>query len=194
MSEQNQIQAPTPAVPPPANTTGDNGVRTYTEDEVKERLRGQGKELERLKAQVEAQQQAEAQRQAEAEAAERDRLAKQGEFKTLAEQAATERDEYKTRYEALAKAETKRLEGMAAANKTRLEALPEHLQALVPPGLDAYAAAEQISKIEALNGVQSPATVHGGPPRGGTPLDPEAVKKDRARKAREFVFGKEGSR
>ncbi len=166
---------PAPAAPPPATPPGDKAGKTYTEDEHKAILRGQGKEIKKLRAQVEAAEKAETERKEAEEAAKRERLEKQGEFKTLAEEATAERDDFKAKYETLAAAETTRQEGVAKSNKARLEALSEEHQALLPPGLGADAAAEQLGRIEAIAGVQTPVTVHGGLHRGGPqqPLSPD---------------------
>ncbi len=78
---------------------------------------------------------------------------------------------------------------MTKANTARIKALPEHLQALVPAGLNADATADHLSKLEGIAGVQPQVSVHGGPPRGGQPLTTDAVQEQQRQRGRNFVLG-----
>lgn len=137
-------------------------------------------------------------REAEQEAA-RKRLEEQGQFGQLKadlerqlgekDKHIAERDE---KIKALTERETARLERVSQGNKRRIEALPKELRVLVPEGLGADDAAEQIARIEALSKTER-VIVHGGGGRTEPPQTDEDKKRahadEIAKKAREFILG-----
>ncbi len=75
-----------------------------------------------------------------------------------------------------------RRQALEASNKERLSALPEDLQPLMVPGLDPAAAADQLTKLEAL--AEKTATRPAGGRRGGgTPPAPDPIPADCIREA-----------
>jgi hypothetical protein len=143
----------TPPVTPPGQQTGDKGGKTYTEEEVTERMRGQGKAMKELQEELDRLKAAEADRSKAAEEASRKKLEEDGKLQELIEaerKRAAELEGYKTRWEEHQQKETARLEALAAENKKRSKELPESLRELVPEGLDPDATAKHIAKLEAL--------------------------------------------
>lgn len=169
-----------------AQTAGDSGKgKTYSEEEVQallqQRLQGQGKVIKEY-------QEKEAKQKESAEAEERKKLEEQGKAKELLQLLESERSARAT----LEKRETDRLAKVVASNDLRIKALPENLQALVPPGLDADSTADQIGRLEALAKVQT-VRVHGAAGSVAGPLTDEERKKAHAAalaaKGLAFVFG-----
>ncbi len=179
-----------PADPPPANEQGDTGPRTYTQEQVDQMLRGSGSALKKAQEQNATYEAANAKRAADEEAAKAKQLEDQGEYKALLEQIRTENATLKETVTKQLERETARLETVDKSNKARLAALPEQFHALVPPGLDADAAAAQIARLEPLAGVQAadPINVTSPAPRGA-PLDAKARRKLDREEARKAVFG-----
>jgi hypothetical protein len=141
----------TPPVTPPGQQTGDKGGKTYTEDEVTERLRGQGKALKDAQEELDKLKAAEAERAKAAEEASRKKLEDDGKLQELIEaerKRAAELEGYKTRWEEHQQKETARLEALVAENKKRKKALSEEDQALVPDDMSPDSAAEQITRLE----------------------------------------------
>ena len=174
-----------PAAPPPADPPGDTG-----NDKDKDKFRGINKELQKAQAEAEELRKWKADQEAAAEVAEREKLAAQGEYKTLAEQADERAKKAEEELAGFRTRETARLETVAKSNKARLEALPEQFRVLVPEGLDADAVAVQLAKIEPLAGVKPPPVdVAGNAPRGAGPPDAAARKKQEEKAVRKAVFG-----
>jgi len=155
---------------------GDQQVKTYTEEEVERRLRGQGKEIERLKADAAKRDAADAKRKAAEDEAERKRLADAGEHKALYEQALVriaslegEVSARERRLQEFTERETRRLEAVADANKKALRALPEELRSLVPESLGPDEQSAQIARLAALSGKPQMVDVNSSSGRSVTP-------------------------
>lgn len=136
----------------PGTQPGDQGVtpRTYTEEEVMAKLRGQGKALEETKAELEklrADAEAAAKAKEEAELSAQERLAKR-------EAELAERDAKLAEYQAREQA---RVDAIKADNKKRLAALPEEHR---PPEVaDPEAMAQVLTYAEQRAGNGSPGGV-----------------------------------
>lgn len=179
MAEQQDVGQRAPADPPPATQKGDNGVpkpKTYTEEEVEARFRGQGKKLSELEAELAKYRQADEERkQSERTVGER-LLAEQERGKQLEAEVKSLREREETRLATLTK-----------ANEKRLEALPKELR---PPvaGLDPDRVADILAHMESVASTKT-VDIHGGAGRGA-PADPERDHAERLAKAgHAFVFG-----
>lgn len=166
---------------------GDNGKaqpKTFTEDEVKEILRGQGSKIKQLEDALGKFTKAE-------EDTKRKQLEEQGKYSEILAQKDRDLAARDEQLKSLTERETSRLEKVTRANEKRMEALPKDLRALVPPGLAADDAAEQIAKLEALAKSET-VNVHGGAGRGQVQTDEDRKKahaEEISTRAREWVFG-----
>ena len=110
-------------------------------------------------------------------AAEQVEAEKRGEFEKLYRDAQTELETTRSQLTTLQKAETARREKLEASNTERAAALPEDLRALVPTGLAPDAVAEQLSRLEALGGIERPAGgLRSKPPKNLEEPIPEGCK------------------
>lgn len=174
----------------------DKPEKTYTEDQVQAKLRGQGKQLEELNAKLAKLDEAEVKRKETADKAKREKLVTDGKTtellamemkaKTDLEASLKERDD---KIERMQQRETERLETVAKDVKARLKALPENLRDLVPSGLDVEGQAAQLVKLEAMNGTSSTVNVAGGPARSG---NHQNLKDKTDQLGKDFIFKKKG--
>lgn len=139
------VQSDTPTDEP----KGDNG-RTYTQEDVDRKLRGQGKKLKEYEEKILAYESAESEKKRKA-------MEEQGQYKELLAKAESENKALHEKLIAHTERETKRLETLALENKRRADALPEQARLLIVDGLDPDKEAIQLSKLESIF---SKATIH----------------------------------
>ena len=189
-----------PATTDTQPTAPGNGVtapvdppRTYSEEEVQRRMRGPGKRIAELEAELEARGARLAELAQAQEAHQRKAAEEQGKFKALFEQSDAAKKSLEEQFrasqekiKALEGREAARLEAVQARNEERLKALPEALQALVPEGLTPDQAEAQLAKLEALSGQQRAVQVYSGGARG-KPMSPEEQAADHAAKAKNLM-------
>lgn len=100
------------------------------------------------------------------EAAAQKRAEEQGEFQALYEKVTPELETLRAEVETFRTRETARVEALTASNTERIEALPETMKALAPPGLEPDALSNWLSLAErqATTTQQRPAgtQTHGG--------------------------------
>jgi hypothetical protein len=181
------------ADPSPANQADDKVVKTFTADEVDQKLRGSGKVIESLKAELETLKKAEEDRKQKASIEKKKRLEEAGKFKELHEAAEAKIKDLEGQLGGLTQKETARLEALAEQNEARKKALPKDLRDLVMPGLTPDQLADQLNRLEAVKAKQT-INVHGGPPRAGKPATPEDFAADIEKKGHEFIFGEKGKK
>jgi len=167
---------PGEVTPPPAAAPAEP-PRTYTAEEHKAALVGQGKELKRLQEENEALAAAAAERKTADEAAETARLEAAGEHQKLREQAEARATALEEENNALKERETTRLEAKDKANEKRIKELPKEYRDLIPAGLGPDAKEEQIAKLERISGTAVPVGVHQGVPRNAPALTDEEARK-----------------
>jgi len=100
------------------------------------------------------------------EAAAQKRAEEQGEFQALYEKAAPELETLRAEVDGYRTRETARIEALTASNAERVDALPETMKALAPPGLEPDALSNWLSLAEKQSAAsqQRPAgtQTHGG--------------------------------
>lgn len=134
----------------PSNQNSDKGEGTLTRNQVDQILRGQGKELEKLKAENAKFKAAEQKRITESEKKSQAKLAEQGEFKSLYEQEVHKNKQLSNQLEEMIDSRKQRLERVNESNIERMKALPKDLQSLIHPTLGIEEKAEQITSLESM--------------------------------------------
>lgn len=191
---------PQPTAPGNGVTAPPEAQRTYSEEEVQRRMRGPGKRIAELEAELEARGARLAELSQAQEAHQRKAAEEQGKFKELFEQSDAARKTIEEQFraaqekvKALEGREAARLEALQARNEERLKALPEALQALVPEGLTPDQAEAQLAKLEALGGQQKAVQVYSGGVRAPVRQSPEAKAEAHARAGLDWMMGRKGA-
>lgn len=162
--------------PPPAPT----GPRTYTEDEVNDRLRGQGKRLKELEAQAKELSELKAAKAS----ADEESAKKRGEFEKLYSEEKKAREALAAEAATHKKAAEAYEELLQGEVKAGIEALPETIRGEAKASLKGLPLLEQRKLLSLLakagGGTTPPAPPPGGgppgPPRKGTPPTPLELK------------------
>lgn len=175
----------------PDSSTGNNHTddkpseKVFTEEEVKtlleKKLRGQGKELTKLRDQLSA-------IEKEKQEREQKELEEQGKFKEINQKLSSELEELRTWKEAQVKLEQERLEKLTSQNEDRLKKLPEALRKLVHPALEPEAKAQQINEVEALL-LQKEVKIHGGAGGWQKPTDSASALSQAAQTGLAWIKG-----
>ncbi len=155
--------------------------RTYSQDDVDRKLRGQGTQLKKAQAKIKAFEDA---RQAD----EKRKLEEQGRWQEIAKGHEVELGDLKSKVEQYEKAEVERVEKVTAKVKARFNKLPKDLQELVPKMIDPDEALDHIAKLEKL--IQSPKVqIHGSSGGREGPLTEEDKEKQFENGMKDLFFG-----
>lgn len=194
------VAAPTPQVnppdTPPVDIDGDKG-KTYTEDELQQKLRGSGTRIKSVEAERDALQAKIAEYSKLRDDEDRKKLEEKGEYQKLREQ---DEATIKAKDEALLAArkiitdreaaDKTKADALKAKNDERIEALSEEQLKLIPVDLlSPEAMAVHISEVEKLD--PKFVDVAGGAPRGGgKPQTPQEHINDVNEQLRKITLGK----
>lgn len=169
-----------PPDPSTGDSTDDKGGRTYTQEELDRKLRGQGKALEEMKAKLAAYEADKEKAKKKADEAKRKKMEEEGDLKGLLserekriadlENALSQKDSAISGFQ---EKEMARLEALKDDNQKRLKALPKALHDLVVDD-DPDKMAMRLSRVEKLRAEDGQTiNVRGRGGRGNENVEPD---------------------